>query len=136
MIKKIKGYDQFVNKINENIQDDKISSTEEGYLREEDYDNEISQEEGDEEEGGDVFKRKLKEVADKLGVVALENSVEYEGKKIIFPSETEMFHVDKKKFKTSDEVVNYLKTSDRGEEPKAFEGKRWDMNNNKSYKNK
>lgn len=65
----------------------------------------------EEEEGGDVYMSKLQELADKLGVEVSNNSVEYDGHKIIYPSETEMYHVDKKKFKTADEVLNYLENS-------------------------
>jgi hypothetical protein len=67
----------------------------------------------EEEEGGDMYMVKLQELANKLNteVVSEEdgpNYVEYNGQKVIFPSETEMYHVGKKKFKTADEVVNYL----------------------------
>jgi hypothetical protein len=64
----------------------------------------------EEEEGLDIYVSKMKELADMLGVEVDEtNKISYEGKEIIFPSETEMFHVDRKKFKTAKEVVDYLK---------------------------
>ena len=50
----------------------------------------------------------LNELAEKLGVEVIDNHVEYNGKIINFYSETEMFHVDKKRFKTVEEVVDYL----------------------------
>lgn len=64
----------------------------------------------EEEEGVDVYTSKLKELADMLGAEVENNSVDYQGKKIIWPSETEMYHIvgDKKKFKTAQEVVDYL----------------------------
>jgi HD-GYP domain-containing protein (c-di-GMP phosphodiesterase class II) len=62
-----------------------------------------------EEEGEDLYSYKLKELADKLGAEVTDGKVHYEGKTIIFPSETDMYHVDKKKFKTSEEVVKYIK---------------------------
>jgi hypothetical protein len=52
---------------------------------------------------------RLKELADLLGTdVMNNNTIEYNGKTIIFPSETEMYHVDRKKFKTAQEVYDYL----------------------------
>jgi hypothetical protein len=63
----------------------------------------------DEEEGFDIYKTKMEELAKLLGVEVDEtNKISFEGKEIIFPSETEMYHVDKKKFKTAQEVVDYL----------------------------
>lgn len=63
-----------------------------------------------EEEGGEYIGKKLmSELAEALGSnVESDGSINYEGKKINFFSETEMFHVDKKKFKTAEEVINYL----------------------------
>lgn len=65
-----------------------------------------------EEEGGEyVGQKMLAELAEKLGVeVGEDGSIDYNGKKINFYSETEMFHIDNKKFATVDEVVNYLET--------------------------
>ena len=65
----------------------------------------------EEEEGGDVYAQNMQHLADLLGVQANGNVIDFEGKKITFPSETEMFHVDKKKFKTAEEVVKYLQSS-------------------------
>jgi len=62
------------------------------------------EEEGSEYIGGQM----LQNLADSLGTEVVDNSVEYNGKKVNFYSETEMFHVDKKKFKTVEEVVDYL----------------------------
>jgi len=63
----------------------------------------------EEEEGVDVYTAKLQELADILGVEVENNSIDYNGHKVIWPSETEMYHVDgKKKFKTAQEVVDYL----------------------------
>ena len=58
-----------------------------------------------EEEGSEYMGvQMLQNLADVLGTEVVDNSVEYNGKKINFYSETEMFHVDKKKFKTAEEV--------------------------------
>ena len=58
------------------------------------------------------------------------NSVIYKGKTILFPSETfdtengeGIFHVDKKKFKTAEEVVAYLKASEPDEEVEMTAGR-------------
>lgn len=78
--------------------------------------------EEEEQEGSDIYSENLKELSDLLpGSTISNNSVIYKGKDtnvtktIIFPSETfnyetgeGIFHVDKKKFKTAQEVANYL----------------------------
>jgi len=61
-----------------------------------------------EEEGTYIGTEMLQDLADALGAEVMDNSVEYEGKKVNFYSETEKFHVDKKKFSTVEEVVDYL----------------------------
>ncbi len=64
-----------------------------------------------EEEQEDFYSGKLKELAIALGLSndsVQNNRLEYEGKEIIFPSETEKFHVDRKKFDTVEQVVDYL----------------------------
>ena len=71
----------------------------------------------EEEEGGDIYTAKLQELADMLGTEFEGNVVEYDGHKVIYPSETEMYHVDKKKFKTAEEVVNYLQASSQDIKP-------------------
>ena len=78
-----------------------------------------------EQEGGDVYTDNLMALSDLLpGSTISDNSVVYksnpdeEGIKILFPSETfdevtgeGEFHVGKKKFKTAQAVVDYLKAS-------------------------
>jgi hypothetical protein len=63
-----------------------------------------------EEEGGEYQGQMLlNQLANELGTeVDADGSINYEGKKINFYSETEKFHVDNKKFSTVEEVVNYL----------------------------
>jgi len=51
----------------------------------------------------------MKELAEKLGVKVINNSIEYKGQKINFFSETEAFHVGRKKFDTMEEVIDFLK---------------------------
>lgn len=64
-----------------------------------------------EEEDEYIGHKLLEELSKKLGTEVVDNQVEYNGKKINFYSETEKFHVGKKKFKTVDEVVDYLTNS-------------------------
>ena len=63
-----------------------------------------------EEEGGEYQGQMLlNQLANELGTeVDEDGSINYEGTKINFYSETEKFHVDNKKFSTAEEVVNYL----------------------------
>jgi len=69
----------------------------------------VGQDEFEEEEGHEYEGTKLmKNLAEKLGTEIVNNSIEYNGKKINFFSETDSFHIDKKKFKTIDEVLKYL----------------------------
>jgi len=118
----IKKYNQFVNeRVNEDLEDFEETNQQEAELVNndleadleeapvEDLESEVvSSEEEMEEEGGDVYASKLKQVADELGVEVSNGRIEYNGKKIMFPSETEMFHVGNKKFKTAEEVINFL----------------------------
>lgn len=71
-----------------------------------------------EEEGGEYQGQMLlNQLANELGTeVDADGSINYEGKKINFYSETEKFHVDNKKFSTSEEVVNYLGGSNEAPE--------------------
>lgn len=109
----IKRYNQFVNgRINENIEE--VEADLDTDL-EQDLDQELDNlptediDIEEEEEAGDIYTKKLQEVAELLGAQVEGGKVNFEGKEIIFPSETEMYHVDKKKFKTTQEVVDYLK---------------------------
>jgi hypothetical protein len=71
-----------------------------------------------EEEGGEYQGQMLlNQLANELGTeVDTDGSINYEGKKINFYSETEKFHVDNKKFSTAEEVVNYLGGSNEAPE--------------------
>ena len=67
--------------------------------------NDLPEEEGGEYQGQYL----LNQLANELGTeVDADGSINYEGKKINFYSETEKFHVDNKKFSTAEEVVDYL----------------------------
>ena len=92
------------------------------------------EEEGEEESGEYEGTVKMKELASKLGVEMENNEINYNGQKIHFFSETEMFHVGKQKFKTVDEVLNFLKpeespteeiVEDELEEPVMAESRRF-----------
>lgn len=136
----IKRYNQFI-KENDDFMEEPSFEEAEGRLAAEDLDqemdsfnNEPENYEEFEEEGEDLYASKLKELADKLGTEAVNGKIEFEGKTIIFPSETEMYHVDKKKFKTSDEVVDYLQGSEnKMKEPKELQQ---EVIESKSYKNR
>ncbi len=64
----------------------------------------------EEEEGSDLYTNKIQELADLLGVEAENGYVVYNGKKIMFPSETEKYQIEgvKKGFSTAEEVVTEL----------------------------
>jgi len=122
----IKRYNQFVQgKVNEefemNTQEAPIvdmPEAEEAPLNElpeveEDPETELPEEEGGEYQGQIL----LNQLANELGTeVDADGSINYEGKKINFYSETEKFHVDNKKFSTAEEVVNYLGGSNESPE--------------------
>ena len=75
--------------------------------------NELPEEEGGEYQGQML----LNQLANELGTeVDEDGSINYEGKKINFYSETEKFHVDNKKFSTAEEVVAYLGSSNEAPE--------------------
>jgi hypothetical protein len=65
---------------------------------------------GEEEEESGEYKGDLemKKLADLLGVEVVNNQIEYDGKKINYFSETEMFHIGKKKFEDAESVIEYL----------------------------
>jgi len=87
----------------------------------------------EEEEGGDIYSAKMNQLAQVLGTeVTDKNTIEYDNKQIIFPSETEMFHVDNKKFKTVEEVANYLEGSTKVEN----EVEEMELQESKSYRAK
>jgi hypothetical protein len=67
----------------------------------------------EEEEGVDLYTNKLQELADLLGVEVENGYVVYNGKKIMFPSETEKYQIEgvKKGFTTAQEVLNELEKS-------------------------
>lgn len=64
---------------------------------------------GEEEEYEYEGTKLMKELADKLGAKVENNSINFDGKKIEYFSETGAFAIDKKgKYKTIDEVFNKL----------------------------
>jgi hypothetical protein len=65
--------------------------------------------EGEEEEAGDYHGSVgMVKIAKALGEEMQGNEIMHDGHKINFFSETEMYHVDKKKFKTPEEVIEYM----------------------------
>ena len=108
-----------------------------------DLNNEPTEEEEEEEEQGIDYVERLKELADALGTTAVNGKIEYEGKTIIYPSETNMYHVDKKKFKTVDEVLAYLGKGENTELDELEDtteddeiSNEYNVGESKSYKNR
>jgi hypothetical protein len=119
----IKKYNQFVKGVNENIDEPSFEETE-GKLAAQDLEAELSNfEEEEEEEAGDIYQKRLQEVADLLGSEVVDTKVIYNNEEIIFPSETEMYHVGKKKFKTAEEVVKYLQEQEVTTESKSYKNR-------------
>lgn len=118
----IKRYNEFVSgKVNEEfdmdameapIVEEPITDTE-SEVEEAPVADELPEEEGGEYQGQIL----LNQLANELGTeVEADGSINYEGKKINFYSETEKFHVDNKKFSTPEEVVAYLGSSNEAPE--------------------
>jgi hypothetical protein len=122
----IKRYNQFVQgKVNEEFDMDAMEApivdmpeAEESPVNELPEVEEAPETELPEEEGGEYQGQiLLNQLANELGTeVDADGSINYEGKKINFYSETEKFHVDNKKFSTAEEVVNYLGGSNESPE--------------------
>jgi len=127
-MKLVRKFNDFVkNRINENIEPienptEKNPELEAGIdatldAEAEDQSNLIDEPEAnwEEEESGEYEGTKLmKELAEMLGAEVTNNEIDYNGHKIHYYSETEAFHVDRKKFDNIEEVVAYLQ--DEGEE--------------------
>jgi hypothetical protein len=110
----IKRYTDFVKgKVNEDFEMEHEVEAPEMDMHETEMDNtEMEESELPEEEGGEYEgQKKMAELAEMLGTEVIDNKIEHDGKTINFFSETESFHVDNKKFKTAEEVVNYLEKS-------------------------
>ena len=79
----------------------------------------------DEEVGMDKYTFALKSLADAAGVEynPEDKSVTIEGKKVIFPTETEKYHVEgvKKPFATVEEVLAYFESDSRANTPQRQE---------------
>lgn len=118
---KLRKYNDFVKSINEDVDpiitpdsmenniDPGVISTNKNNIKDSSnlIDNHPEEEEHNEWEGA----QKMKKLSNMLGVDIKDNRIEYDGKIINYWSETENFHIGKDKFKTPDEVVNFLKKS-------------------------
>jgi hypothetical protein len=80
----------------------------------------------EEEEAGDYHGSVgMKKIAKALGEELQGNEIMHDGHKINFFSETEMYHVDKKKFKTPEEVIDFMNNHVHGgKEEHTMESKR------------
>jgi hypothetical protein len=128
-MKIVRNFNDFVkNRINEDVDpienptaetpelEAGIDATEE--MESEDQSNLIDEpeENWEEEESGEYEgATKLKQLAEALGAELTNNEINYDGHKINWFSETEAFHVDRKKFETVEEVIDYLQ-GDHGHE--------------------
>lgn len=74
----------------------------------------------EEEEHDYIGNKLMSDLATALGTKVVNNQINYNGEKINFYSETEKFHIGKKKFDTVEDVLNYLKPSEV-EEPELEE---------------
>lgn len=75
----------------------------------------VSSEAGEEEEAGEYHgSQGMKKIAQALGEELHGNEILHDGHKINFFSETEMYHVDRKKFKTPQEVIDFLNSHVHG----------------------
>jgi hypothetical protein len=100
---------RFENYIKENLEletkDDEINP--EGLVS----DNSFEDDQVPEEEEYDYIGNKLmNDLAKTLGTKVVNNEINYNGEKINFYSETEKFHIGKRKFDTLEDVLKYLKT--------------------------
>ena len=138
MRKVIRKYDDFVKSksINEDIEPlvtPDFSESEEGFerteeLEDDDASNIVDSEEDlgvddyeEEEESGEYQGTVLmKKLSDMLGVEFTNNEIDYNGQKINYYSETEMFHIGKNKFKTPEEVVEFLEPKEEIVESRRF----------------
>lgn len=95
-----------------------------------------------EEEGGDIYASKLKELSDYLGAEVENNKINYKGNEITFPSETEKYQIKgvKKGFDTIEEVVSELeKHEQKSDNLMKFDEDNYEKGDlafeSKSYKN-
>lgn len=119
----LKRFDQFINEDVDNefdnsdmineleddaIVDDSLESEDDEFSNEveDDFSDEVD--ETEEESGQYIGTKLMNELAAKLGTKVVNNSIDYEGKKINYYSETEAFHVGNKKFATIEEVLSFL----------------------------
>ena len=79
----------------------------------------------EEEEAGDYHGSVgMKKIAQALGEEMQGNEIMHDGHKINFFSETEMYHIDKKKFKTPEEVIKYMNNHVHSREEHTMESRR------------
>lgn len=90
-MKKIKSFNNYFNKLNENLEDS--------------YNENELEEDVAVEYVGDKM---MKDLSEKLGVDIVDNSIDYNGKIINYFSETEKFHIGNMKFDDVDSVYEYL----------------------------
>lgn len=112
-MKILKGFDQFVNEdVNNEFDNSELINDESDMdsVETENVDDSIEDEmdEQEEESGQYIGNKLMNELASKLGTTVVNNSIDYEGKKINYYSETEAFHIGNNKFDTISEVLDFL----------------------------
>lgn len=107
----IKKYNQFIKgKVNENVEENENPSNDMDF---EENENPSVESQGEEEGSEYVGQKMMQDLSDELDVnIDTDGSITYDGRKINFYSETEMFHIGKQKFETVDDVVSFLHNED------------------------
>jgi hypothetical protein len=105
-----------IKKFNDYVRENKVEDLEAPVKTELDQKmDQIESQFGEEDEEEYIGNKLMDELAQKLGTQVEDGQINYDGQLVNFFSETEMFHVDKKKFKTPDEVVDYLTGGGKGQ---------------------
>lgn len=95
--------------------DEEMSDYEDDIMEQEDdiIEDPVEDVEGYEEEEDDYIGIKLmKELAHELGEEIINNTITHNGQEIKFYSETEKFHIGRKKFETVEEVLEHFTTEE------------------------
>lgn len=102
-----------------------------------DGDEQISNLSGEEEEEDEYTgTQKMEELAEELGVELRDDgSLNYNGIEVHFYSETEKFHIDKMRFTTVEEVINYLENGDAGDTGDDIESNSFDQISDTDFEN-
>ena len=90
----------------------------------------------EEEENGDEYigTKMMAELSNRLGVgISQDGSIDYQGQKVNFFSETEKFHIGKEQFDTVDDVVDYLEVENPTDEVDEISDEDTDFEDDDEY---